>query len=471
MKRYLNSPSFYGFGVVMLLIIRGFLNAVLPLMDKTEARYAEIARIMVETGNWVTPQIDYDIPFWAKPPLSTWLSALCIKVFGVNEFVVRLPYLLLVIMLVFFVGKYAKRAYLPFFLPGCVLLTIPEFIIHAGVVSTDTVLAFSVTMVMLSFWEAIQENAKKYWKYLIFVGLGIGLLAKGPIVGILTLPPIVIWILVYRNHKEVFKKIALVSGILIMLLIGFPWYLIAELYSPGFIDYFIVGEHFKRFFDATWVGDKYGFPKSQPYGIIWVFLLLFTIPWGGVLILKFWQKRKEVLKNKWVTFLLLWFLWTPIFFTISKSLIHPYIMPAMVPLALLITNWWKNISFSKNILQIGYLVPIIALFACLYGLVTKQLPYYMNTDKYFIEKSSSYDTVYHLNYKSYSGQFYTRGKMKVIGLKKIGLLSSSNKKALIIIPDKDFIKIPQNVISKLQKVNSNYKKSAYIFKDEFLFSK
>ncbi len=465
MKRYLNKPSIYGFGVIILLSIRGFLNAVLPLMDKTEARYAEIARLMVETDNWITPQIDYNIPFWAKPPLSTWLSAICIKVFGVNEFVVRLPYLLLVIVLVFFVGKYAKRAYLPFFLPGCILLTIPEFIIHAGVVSTDTVLAFSVTIVMLSFWEAIQENAKKYWKHLIFAGLGVGLLAKGPIVGILTLPPIVIWILVHRNHKEVFEKIALVSGILIMLLIGFPWYLIAELYSPGFIDYFIVGEHFKRFFDATWVGDKYGFPKSQPYGIIWAFLFLFTIPWGFVVIFKFWQKRKEILKNKWATFLLLWLLWTPVFFTVSKSLIHPYIMPVMVPLALLIMHWWKNILPRKNILQIGYLLPGVAFLVSIYGLATKQLPYYMNTDKYLVENSSSYDSVYHLNYKSYSGQFYTKGNIKIIALKNISLLSSSKGKNLIIIPDKDLSKIPQNVISELQKVNSNYKKSAYIFKD------
>jgi hypothetical protein len=47
----------------------------IPLLDKTEARYAEIARIMWDTNQWIMPQIDYGIPFWAKPPLSTWLSA------------------------------------------------------------------------------------------------------------------------------------------------------------------------------------------------------------------------------------------------------------------------------------------------------------------------------------------------------------------------------------------------------------
>ena len=74
------------FWVVFLLLAlitnRGIINYLVPLMDKTEARYAEIARIMVETNNWILLQIDYNVPFWAKPPLSTWLTAISMKVFG-----------------------------------------------------------------------------------------------------------------------------------------------------------------------------------------------------------------------------------------------------------------------------------------------------------------------------------------------------------------------------------------------------
>lgn len=115
MKQYLNKHIFFRYAVIGLLILRVYLNSVLPLMDKTEARYAEIARIMAETGNWITPQIDYGIPFWAKPPLSTWLSALSFNIFGVNEFTARFPYLLLTIVMIFLVGKYAKRVQHPFF--------------------------------------------------------------------------------------------------------------------------------------------------------------------------------------------------------------------------------------------------------------------------------------------------------------------------------------------------------------------
>ena len=61
-----------------------------PFTDSTEARYAEIARKMVETGDWITPQFDYGVPFWGKPPLHTWLSALGMKLFGVGAFGARI---------------------------------------------------------------------------------------------------------------------------------------------------------------------------------------------------------------------------------------------------------------------------------------------------------------------------------------------------------------------------------------------
>lgn len=91
--------------VFCLILLRLIVDAWLPLLDKTEARYAEIARIMYETNNWVTPQIDYDVPFWAKPPMSTWLSAASFNVFGVNELGARFPSFLLQILLLVFVAK------------------------------------------------------------------------------------------------------------------------------------------------------------------------------------------------------------------------------------------------------------------------------------------------------------------------------------------------------------------------------
>ena len=107
-----------------LVILRGFLNAVIPLMDKTEARYAEIARIMAETQNWIVLQIDYGIPFWAKPPLSSWASALSISLFDASAFFVRLPYLIVCSFIGWWIGQFNNNKGLHY-LPGIILLTLP----------------------------------------------------------------------------------------------------------------------------------------------------------------------------------------------------------------------------------------------------------------------------------------------------------------------------------------------------------
>jgi len=127
MTLFSKKTSPYFLITIALILFRALLNYAIPLMDKTEARYAEIARIMAETNNWITPQIDYGVPFWAKPPLSTWLSALSFELFGVNEFAARFPYLLLCILIALLIGKYAKRKGLDFFIPAVILFTIPEF--------------------------------------------------------------------------------------------------------------------------------------------------------------------------------------------------------------------------------------------------------------------------------------------------------------------------------------------------------
>ncbi|GGK49507.1 ArnT family glycosyltransferase [Gramella jeungdoensis] len=455
----------YTFWVSILILIRAFLNYAIPLMDKTEARYAEIARIMAETNNWTTLQIDYGVPFWAKPPLSTWLSALSFNIFGVNEFAARFPYLLLNIIIVLLIGKYAKRKGLDFLLPALILLTIPEFLLHTGVVSTDTALAFCVTLVMISFWEGIHNIAQNFWKYLFFIGLGLGLLAKGPIIIILTAPPIFVWMVIFKQYKTVWKSLPWVLGILITGLVAIPWYYLAEQKTPGFFNYFIVGEHFKRFLSSGWKGDKYGFPKSQPMGMIWVFLFLFAIPWIQILAIKVWKNKAILLKNKWVAFLLFWILWTPIFFTVSKSLIHPYIMPVMVPIALLITHFWEETTHKKRIIKIALSIPLLAIFIYTAAVFTKKPAFYINSDKFFIENNSDKNLpLYHWENKSYSGQFYSKGSLKTIeNNADLSKNINSKKSFLIIIPHKKIKNIDKENMKLLKELESNYKKSIYIF--------
>jgi len=454
--------------VIVLILFRFLLTAFVPLLDKTESRYAEIARIMSETKEWVVLQIDYGIPFWAKPPLSTWLSALSFEMFGINELAARLPSFLLALAILFLVGQLAKKSEVSFYVPAFILLTMPEFLIHTGVVSTDSALGFSVVLIMLSFWESINDDKRSIWNYLFFIGVGLGLLAKGPIVIVLTAPPIFIWCLLEKGRfKTLFTKLPWLIGILITAVITLPWYFMTENRSPGFLDYFIVGEHFKRFVVPNWDGDLYGSGHSQPLGMIWVFLLLFAFPWVEIVFYKLWKNRKGILKNKWVSYLVLWMLWTPLFFTISKNILHTYIVPVLVPIALLMVYWWKDYKLKKTALIIGSIFPV-AVFAFFGVFLSGKLDPYVNSDKYLLETAAKIDPqskvpIYYFERKSYSGQFYTKGKATLINDKReLDSVSHLHEKLFLIKLKKSDFQISSELQSHSTLIDSNYKTQIYI---------
>ncbi|MFT5713675.1 MAG: 4-amino-4-deoxy-L-arabinose transferase-like glycosyltransferase [Flavobacterium sp.] len=456
--------------VIIIALFRLLLTATIPLLDKTEARYAEIARIMQETNQWVVPQIDYGIPFWAKPPLSTWLSAGSYLVFGVNEFAARFPSFLLSILLLVIAGKMAKKSGVSFYLPAFILLTMPEFLIHTGVVSTDTALEFCVAIMMIAFWKTMKSEKKTYWNYLFFVALGLGLLAKGPLIIVLTFPPLFIWCcLDTRRFRELFAKFSIIIGILITLIIGIPWYYFAEQQSPGFLDYFIVGEHYKRFLEPGWKGDLYGSGHSQPKGMIWVFMLVFGLPWLHIVLHKLWKTRKTIIKNDWVSFLLLWLFWTPLFFTLSKNILHTYTLPITMPIMFLIVYWWEDFTRKKILIRVALIFPAIAFIA--YAVVATGLfDDKMNTDKYILERlmeksENEQLPLYYWKEKNYSGQFYTNGRAQVItNENQFDSIFKINKKIILVTLKKRENEIPKKYTEQMVLAESNYKTSIFVSK-------
>ena len=434
-KTFTENKSFYRTAVILIVLIRLALNAVIPLMDQTEARYGEIARIMAETDDWVTPQIDYGFPFWAKPPLSTWLSAASIKLFGVNEFAVRFPSFVISLLILLLLKPFAREKGMSIWLAAFVLFTIPEFLLHMGVVSTDMSLVICMTLMMIAFWNANHKKAV-YWQYLFFAGIGLGLLAKGPIVLILTVPPVFVWLLWFNQWRPLWKNFHWLSGVVIIAAIALPWYYLAERRTPGFLDYFFVGEHFKRFLDSSWKGDKYGFPKQQPLGIIWIFLFGLAFPWIYTVTGKLWKNRHALTKNSWVAFLLLWLVWTPMFFTVSKSLIHTYIMPVMPPLALLTVYYWEEIKRKKLLICIALVVPALSFVLAVLAVVPGVYENNSNTDKYILQHSDKSLPLYFLGDKSYSSRFYSNGKVKSIDKTTLQQKLNSGEEMEVIIPKK-----------------------------------
>jgi len=154
-----------------LLGLRLLMVVQVPITDSTESRYAEMARKMAETNDWITPQFDYGVPFWAKPPLHTWLSALGIVIFGANEFGARIFIYCTACALVWVLYRWAaENRGKDYALLGVVaLLSSGIFFSTMAAVMTDLVMLFGVVLSMVSFWRAVEGvNPRRLDGYLFF---------------------------------------------------------------------------------------------------------------------------------------------------------------------------------------------------------------------------------------------------------------------------------------------------------------
>ncbi len=421
--------------LAVLLLLRFILLGTYPLMDTTEARYADVARWMYVTGDYITPRYPLGEPFWGKPPLSFWFTAFSFKLFGLNELAARLPSLLLSAGTVFFTylaaSRVLKRA--PAILSAIILSSCGVFFVLSGCVLTDTSLAFCTTLSMASIVMALTGDggrADRLWGYAFFAGMGLSLLSKGPVGLILILFPVFIWALWRGRLGTLWRSLPWVGGILLMLLISAPWYIAAEVKTPGFLDYYFIGEHFKRFIEPGWSGDLYGNAHLSPKGIIWLYYLMALLPWVFVLaacLLKILKKGglvKECLGGIWGPYLLCWTLAPIIFFTMAGNVLPTYVMPGLPAFAILSGEAISRASaLRENSPPSRFLKPsALYLYASLVPLLfiivsftvlpqmgerksQKRVGEYIK-----MHKSSEKDRIFYVDKLSFSADFYNNGR-------------------------------------------------------------
>jgi len=342
--------------VLVVALVRLAMLGTYPLMDTTEARYGDIGRVMAASGDWITPWFRPGIPFWGKPPLSFWSTALSFKLFGVNEFTARLPHWILGVLGGWLVWDLAVRRSIReavisvSLLTGCLI-----YYFSSGAVMTDMALTLGLTLSMWSFWLAVQPDQRPALKtrarWLFFVSLGWGLLAKGPLALVLAGLAIGAWLVTSRSYCPEVRRMPWFRGAIVSLGSAAPWYWAAEQKTPGFLNYFLIGEHIKRFLIPGWDGDLYGHAHIYPRGTIWLFLLLMLIPWTVLIptFLGFGKWRNTTLNQPvnsdtgtinatqpaWRNYLLAWGLMPAVFFTFASNIIMPYVLPGIPALSLL----------------------------------------------------------------------------------------------------------------------------------------
>ena len=433
MTRNINTLLWLLFAV---LAVRLGLAAILPLADTTEPRYAEIARIMAQTGDWITPWFDYGVPFWGKPPLSFWTQALSFKLLGVSEFAGRLPSWLanvIIVYLVFTLRRYlhperdSQAATSAGLWAALIYATTALGFLTAGTVMTDSFLALGSTLVLTSLVVRLQGGPMA-WGWLFFIGLAIGLLAKGPLILVLTGLPVFLWVATTRRWLVLWQQLPWLRGSLLMMAIAAPWYVLAELKTPGFLDYFIVGEHIKRFLVSSWQGDLYGNAHEFTRGTIWLYLVAASFPWGLIAIVAFGisRWRHQPAPQQWqpvekgVGGLVLASALSPaLFFTLSGNILWTYVLPGLPFLAVLASSLWpRGLSgrMPASSLAAVLTIPMMGIAAA--GWLTLH-PEQLKTERDLVAQvkqlpGMSADNLFYLGKAPFSARFYSRGDAHAI---------------------------------------------------------
>lgn len=445
------------------LFIRLITLGAYPLMDTTEARYGEMARLMIETGNWVTPQFDYGVPFWGKPPLFTWMSAAGIELFGVNEFAVRSPHWLAGILVIALMAYLSKRVGFSGLITSLVLATCGMFSIAAGAVMTDMALTLGMTLAMVGFYRCWQGS--KLWGYVGFLGLAVGLLSKGPLIIVLMGLAVTPWLMIQHGPIKAFKvlwqRFPLMGGTALMLAISLPWYLIAEAATPGFLNYFIVGEHFSRFLVSGWEGDLYGSAHDEVRGTIWLFWLYSAAPWSIILPILLWMKRSKLKQlapeGNIVSFLICWMISPLILFTFSGNILPAYVLPGVPAMGLLISILVSDIEDDKAWFKWSAgLVPILLIGAVIFiqvGTGDKK------SDKVIFKHVEPSIATYYIDSRPFSGQFYSAGQAKI--LKDESILEELTQVQLIGRTERMEAFVKEKQLNCVVEYTGNSKRSLY----------
>ncbi len=312
----------------------------IPLMEPDEGRYAEIPREMLESGDFITPFLNY-VKYFEKPPLHYWLNALSFSVFGQNEFAARFPGALmglLTCLLAYFAGRklFCRRSGL---LAALILGTSTGFLLQARIDITDLTLTCALSASLFFFILAAGEGEQRKGLYyhLFYACAALAVLAKGLIGIVFPCAIIFIQLVVTRNWRLV-REMRLATGIPLFLLVAAPWFVAVSLQNPEFPRFFFIHEHFERF--LTKVHGRY-----KPF---WYFVPVLAgtmFPWALFIpsaLKGVWRERLSR-DGRSRLFLAIWIIVIFIFFSKSDSKLIPYILPIFPPLALLMGR-----AFSRS---------------------------------------------------------------------------------------------------------------------------
>ena len=302
----------------------------LPFVDPDEGRYAEVAREMLDSANWIVPRL-YGVTYLEKPPLLYWLAAGAFHLFGLSELAARIvPALSAAIGAV--ATGYAAAAIFGTEV-GILALTILStsllYFTLAHTLVTDVPFTSALTIALFAYLLVEARKIGRALGYAVFwLGLALATLAKGPAAILLagvTIGTHAFW---FRSTRRPFDGV-LWALCPVLLLLVVPWFWLAQRAEPDFLSFYLIKEHIARI-----AGNEH------PRPLYWYlpFLLLGFLPWTPRTLVAFWRRP-----DGWPSrpdrpllgFLLIWVLAVFGLFESRRGKLITYILPCFPPLAVL----------------------------------------------------------------------------------------------------------------------------------------
>lgn len=334
------------------------------LADPDEPRYAEIAREMIELGDWVTPHLNY-VKYFEKPPLMYWLTATNFRLFGMSEFVARLwPALfgLIGIAVAYRLGRAMYGEWVGA-AAAALLAATPLYFGLSQILILDMPFSALLAVGLGAFWLAYQNPTRRRGMVLaLYVSVALGVLTKGPVAMVLS-GGIITGFVALRREWSVLRWAVSPVGIVVFFVITLPWFVVVSQRNPEFVHFFVINQHVARF---MWQKEH-----QQP---LWFFVpIVFAgmLPWSGMILLapRMLARFGERLLRRRVSapslYCTVWAGLVFAFFSLSTSKLGTYILPMFCPLAILAARFFHDVIIRRRDILgracIGLLVLAIAM--------------------------------------------------------------------------------------------------------------
>ena len=317
--------------IIYVLLWFGTMN-YRHLIPSDEGRYAEMAREMLVTGDWVTPRYN-GYKYFEKPPLQVWATAATFQAFGIGDWQARLWTALTGFLTILAIGFTGARIYNPRagWIAALVLASSPMWVISGHFNSLDMGLSAFLVAALCSLLLAQTSHNKtssRNWMWACWVFMALATLSKG-LIGAAIPAMVFIAYSISAWDWKIWTRLRLFSGIVIYLLITAPWFVLIAQRNPEFLEFFFIHEHLQRFTQDT-------HSRTGPIYYFAPLLIIGALPWVLQIpgsIAQAWQERRREFSSGWL--LVCWFAIIFTFFSVSHSKLPGYIIPIFPALALL----------------------------------------------------------------------------------------------------------------------------------------